>query len=1266
MISTRTPAFPGTLVAIALLAATPALLQSQVGGTGTLAAQWGDPLDRSQQPTLRWTFLDDRGVTSSVSMPSGVLQRAGGFFAVNGKRVSLAADQLPFVVGGEPQLRASFVQPLQPSAQPSVQGAPQLGSKPYALILCKFSDVATEPHSPAFFTTLMTNAYPNLDHYFRELSANQMNIAGSQVFGWFMLPQPVSYYGTGGSPPNHNLNQLALDCTAAADASVDFTMFAGIITQYNAQLTTDGSGGSAWGGIWGGTLDGVAKGWPFTWMPLWAAGDALYGVYGHEMGHSLGLPHSSGPYGQTYDSKWDVMSSPYLGIYSTGGSSYWTGGHTIIPHKDALGWIPSARKVTITGPTEQTVTLEQAEFPPGGGNPLFVHVPIPGSASGSYSVEARKFLGYDQPLPGEAIVIHAVSAACSLAVSTCAKVVDPDNNGNPNDAGAMWVPGETFDDGNGIKVKVNSQSANGWNITVTPGNVLTVTGAGTGSGQVSSQVGLSPAIGCTVTTGGTSGTCAAAYYGTQTVTLTASPQGGSFFAGWSGACNGTGSCFVAMNAIRSVVATFDPVGQCTLTLDQTTGGTIALTSGTLTGDCGRNVSVTATPSAGYSLGSWSTGGSANPLGFALNQDLTLSATFVQQCTLTLNQTTGGTIALTSGTLTGNCGRSVTVTATPNTGYSFGSWSSGGSTNPNAFVLNQNLTLSATFTTGCGLTLNQTAGGSIALTSGTLTGTCGRSVTVTATPNPGFSFGSWSSGGSTNPYTFQLDQSLTLSATFFQPCALTLNQTTGGTIALTQGTLTGACGRSVTVTATPGAGYAFGSWSSGGSTNPNTFLLTQNLTLSATFTPQCALTLVQTPGGTIALTNGTPAGACGRGVTATATPSPGYVFIAWSTGGSTNPITFDLTQNVTLSATFTAQCSLTLNQTTGGSIALTNGTLGGACGRNVSVTATPNAGYGFTAWSTGGSANPLTFTINQHVTLSASFTQQCTLTLNQTVGGTIALANGTLTGDCGRSVTVSATPSAGYNFAGWSTGGSVNPTTFGLIQNLTLSATFVRQCTLALSQTTGGTTSLTGGTLTGDCGRSVTVLASSSAGYRFDSWSIGGSANPTTFALTGDLTLSATFTPQCTLALVAEPQQAGTVALSAGELAGDCNRTVIAQATPNAGYAFLSWSDGNADAARAVVVSQSPQTLVGTFVLQVDIQLVVDRLVSCVLASPCELTSGERHYADQVGNRNGVVDVGDLLAVVEAGMGATLSREKLLDVMTSPRASSLRLPVRKEP
>ena len=78
---------------------------------------------------------------------------------------------------------------------------------------------------------------------------------------------------------------------------------------------------------------------------------------------------------------------------------------------------------------------------------------------------------------------------------------------------------------------------------------LTVTKGGTGSGTVTS----SPAgINC-----GTD--CMENYNSGTMVTLTAAAASGSTFAGWSGACAGTGVCTVTMDGAKSVTATFDMI-----------------------------------------------------------------------------------------------------------------------------------------------------------------------------------------------------------------------------------------------------------------------------------------------------------------------------------------------------------------------------------------------------------------------------------------------------------------------------------------------------------------------------------------------------------------------------------------------------------------------------------------------------------------------------------------------------------------------------------
>ncbi len=86
--------------------------------------------------------------------------------------------------------------------------------------------------------------------------------------------------------------------------------------------------------------------------------------------------------------------------------------------------------------------------------------------------------------------------------------------------------------------------------------LLTVNKAGTGNGRISS---LPTGIDC-------GQDCSAALTADSLVTLTADPDEGSAFSGWSGACSGTGGCEITMDAAKNVTATFTAVSDTLLKL----------------------------------------------------------------------------------------------------------------------------------------------------------------------------------------------------------------------------------------------------------------------------------------------------------------------------------------------------------------------------------------------------------------------------------------------------------------------------------------------------------------------------------------------------------------------------------------------------------------------------------------------------------------------------------------------------------------------------
>ena len=91
-------------------------------------------------------------------------------------------------------------------------------------------------------------------------------------------------------------------------------------------------------------------------------------------------------------------------------------------------------------------------------------IPIGDSDTDFYTVETRLFVGYDDEIPDEAVVIHRVDTTLA---DRLAQVVDIDNNGDTNDAGAMWTPGEIFTDSeNGLQVSIDAAYSTGYQVTI--------------------------------------------------------------------------------------------------------------------------------------------------------------------------------------------------------------------------------------------------------------------------------------------------------------------------------------------------------------------------------------------------------------------------------------------------------------------------------------------------------------------------------------------------------------------------------------------------------------------------------------------------------------------------------------------------------------------------------------------------------------------------------------------------------------------------------
>jgi M6 family metalloprotease-like protein len=447
--------------------------------------------------------------------------------------VEAQVDLLPPVGIEGPRARLRGIRPLAAAGADLAAAPEDVARLDFITVLCRFPDDPPEPLAPDRLARVVGPEYPGMRQYYAELSRNPDIMAGNQVTAvWYELPQPRSYYIQESTTA---FGALATDCTTAADPDVDFASYYGINLQFGGALSTRSTAPYdvlSFGGSWTLTLDGQARAWGMTWMSVGHAEN--YVVYAHEMGHALGWPHSSGRYGQAYDSNWDVMSRGYLRNEAPWG---WLTVHTIGPYKSARGWIPAARRWEPAPGAVESGIIVRTALPPDDGYLIAV---VPRGPDLFLTAEVRQLAGHDTPLPGQAVLLHEVDFGRAY-------VVDADQNGNPNDAGAAWTTGETFTDSLiGLSLRVDSAVPNGFAVTVTRGWQLDV--AVTGEGTIRSGAG---GIDCP-------GTCSRLFATRGTaVTLTAEPADGRVFQGWTGACTGGGACSITMEGARTVGARFE-------------------------------------------------------------------------------------------------------------------------------------------------------------------------------------------------------------------------------------------------------------------------------------------------------------------------------------------------------------------------------------------------------------------------------------------------------------------------------------------------------------------------------------------------------------------------------------------------------------------------------------------------------------------------------------------------------------------------------------
>jgi lysophospholipase L1-like esterase len=582
-------------------------------------------------------------------------------------------------------------------------------------------------------------------------------------------------------------------------------------------------------------------------------------------------------------------------------------------------------------------------------------------------------------------------------------------------------------------------------------------------------------------------------------------------------------------------------------------------------------------------------------------------------TLQLTANGSGTVSKSPSQTSYASGSTVSLTATPGAGQQFSGWSgnASGSTNPLSVTMSANKSIVATFTAlpgsgptvtsytlvdadsdddiqtlTTGTTLNlatlptrnlniraNTSPATVGSVVFALSGTQSRSQTETLPPYALYSDGN----GDYNPWTPAVG-SYSLTATPYTSgggggsagtpltisfsvqdvappvsYSLTTNTSGSGTVSKSPNQASYTSGASVTLTATPAAGFQFSAWSGSatGSTNPLSVTMNANKTITATFAP--------IPGSGPTVTSFTLVNAdndqdiqtlsAGATLNLAALPTRNLNVRANVGAVAVGSVVFALSGTQSRSQTESVAPYALYSDSNSDYNPWTP-----AVG-SYSLTATPYSGGGG-----GGSAGtPLTiaFTV-QDAAVSYS------LTTNASGSGSVSKSPNQASYTSGTSVTLTATPTAGQQFSGWSGSatGSTNPLTVSMTANKTITATFIAtpvQYSLTVTTAGSGSVAKSPSQATYNSGSSVSLTATAAAGFEFSGWSgdASGSTNPISVMMSADKSITATFT-----AVVGGPTFYRALNINGGAITLDGRSWEAGNTAPNFSTSGIAFANQN--------------------------------------------------------------------------------------------------------
>jgi hypothetical protein len=253
---------------------------------------------------------------------------------------------------------------------------------PWAVLLCRFNDSNAEPIPRQYYERLFTTAGAgtlNMVEFFSHMSHCNLDLSGSQVFGWLTLDKKFSDYKGSGKNVRGRRDLVEWAKQAARRAGIKVDDYFGVVVVLN--VVTD---------LFGGKRFAVCD--PQSSHPS---------SLGQEMAHGYGADHSRRDGSiEEYEDQWDTMSTLH-NTYSAPHADYQLVGPGLNAwNMRGRGWLDESRvwkrNATRLDETIQLRPLHHRQLP------WWLAAELPGN----FLVEFRAKEDWDAAIPRPAVLIH--------------------------------------------------------------------------------------------------------------------------------------------------------------------------------------------------------------------------------------------------------------------------------------------------------------------------------------------------------------------------------------------------------------------------------------------------------------------------------------------------------------------------------------------------------------------------------------------------------------------------------------------------------------------------------------------------------------------------------------------------------------------------------------------------------------------------------------------------------------------------------------------